>query len=576
MTCLFDGLDLAVLLVVKAGVVVLVALGTTRLLARAQAARRHAVWATAVVVILLLPLLSLLGRRVAIPVPAPRAKPVSTTPAANSHWAAGQPSGTTVREATQVRAPVWQVPWTVIAWGGYLAGVLLVLIPLGTGVWRAHRMARGATPIDSHRDWQRALKALTTPRMFSKVSLVTSSEIATPVTFGLLRPVVLLPDDVTTWSSRQLHDALVHEFAHVTRFDWGFQIIGVLTCALHWFNPLAWMAARRLELEAERACDERVVQRGASPHDYAEQLVALSRTRAAKQLHMTIALSRRSSLANRVNALLSYKESTMKSKLCLTVIAVVVTAAGLLLAPLEPVTATGYESARHAATLSPLMQAVIEGNVDDVSRIIGNGADANERVDGQGTPLILAAAYGHMEVAGLLIEAGADVNQSETKTPRDLMRTPLTAAARNGHRGIVEVLLDHGADIDAAPRGDATALMEAAQNGHEEIVALLIQKGADVNLIIEGDGNAMIASTRSGNVNIAKMIVRAGADVNAGVPGDGNALIAAVRSGNRKMVEYLMAQGADPSAYVPGDETALTAAAEAGDNELLRLMLNAD
>lgn len=573
-----ESLVLGLQLAVKASIVALVALICTRMLARSNAAARHAVWVTAVTVILFLPLLSLSSRKIAVPIPTSQRPSVETSVRLGPQQGAGENASNSAviswpgGERPEVTRPI---PWAGVVWGTYLIGVALVLLPFVLGLQRANAIARRASPVDRHHEWRNTLPGIGRSRFYSWVSLVTSREIEAPVTFGFLRPVVVLPQDVTAWSAQQRRDALAHEFAHVARCDWAVQVVGLLVTAMHWFNPLVWMVASRLALEAERACDERVVQLGASPHDYAEHLVALTRKCSNGYPPTTIAMSRDSFLASRVKSLLSQRRTGMKSRMLLTALAVTVTAGGLLLALLEPTTAARHRSARQAVTRSPLMEAVHDGDVDDVKQLIAGGADVNERHDGEGTPLILAATYGRDTIALLLIDAGADVNRSEVVAPRDLMRTPLTAAARNGHDGMVEQLLAKGAKIDAAPPGDATALMEAAKNDHPKIVSMLIRKGADVKRKIDGDGNAITAAARGGNVEIAKMMVAAGADVNASVPGDGNALIIAVRRGDRKMIDYLLSQGADPNAYVPGDESVMVAAAESGDTQLMRLLLDA-
>jgi hypothetical protein len=78
-----------------------------------------------------------------------------------------------------------------------------------------------------------------------------------------------------------------------------------MACAVHWFNPLAWMAARRLRAERERACDDHVLGTGASACDYAEHLVAVARRlRPAGRGTLGVAMAGRSAFAERVAALL--------------------------------------------------------------------------------------------------------------------------------------------------------------------------------------------------------------------------------------------------------------------------------
>jgi hypothetical protein len=126
-----------------------------------------------------------------------------------------------------------------------------------------------------------------------------------PMVWGAVRPVILLPAEATGWSADLQRDVLLHELAHVRRHDYLNQIVSRLACAVHWFNPLAWVAARRLRAERERACDDHVLGTGASACDYAEHLVAVARRlRPAGRGTLGVAMAGRSAFAERVAALL--------------------------------------------------------------------------------------------------------------------------------------------------------------------------------------------------------------------------------------------------------------------------------
>jgi beta-lactamase regulating signal transducer with metallopeptidase domain len=95
------------------------------------------------------------------------------------------------------------------------------------------------------------------------------------MTCGIIRPTILLPLDVETWSDEELRRALIHELEHVRRGDWASQCLARSVCAAYWFHPLVWMVWRRLRLEAERACMTRSSGR-AEPAAYADRLVLLA------------------------------------------------------------------------------------------------------------------------------------------------------------------------------------------------------------------------------------------------------------------------------------------------------------
>src|SRR2546430_16609728 len=96
------------------------------------------------------------------------------------------------------------------------------------------------------------------------------------MTWGFLRPVVLLPFDAATWPAERLRMVLIHEMGHVKRWDCLLQLLAHLARALYWINPLVWLATARLRVEQENACDDVVLAAGADAPDYAEHLLAVT------------------------------------------------------------------------------------------------------------------------------------------------------------------------------------------------------------------------------------------------------------------------------------------------------------
>ena len=96
-------------------------------------------------------------------------------------------------------------------------------------------------------------------------------------TWGIVRPAVLLPEDVDTWSAGRLRIVVTHELAHIKRLDWLVQIVAELARAAYWFNPLFWFLCRRLRAESELACDDVVLNSGCDAGDYATHLLELAR-----------------------------------------------------------------------------------------------------------------------------------------------------------------------------------------------------------------------------------------------------------------------------------------------------------
>jgi len=109
------------------------------------------------------------------------------------------------------------------------------------------------------------------------------------------------------WDDRQLRSVLLHELAHVKRCDVAAQWLIQIAVALHWFNPLVWIAAWRLHAEGERACDNLVLASGVRASEYAEHLlhVATKLSPACWVPACSLAMARPSRLEGRLNAVLN-------------------------------------------------------------------------------------------------------------------------------------------------------------------------------------------------------------------------------------------------------------------------------
>ncbi|HEU5321540.1 MAG TPA: M56 family metallopeptidase, partial [Methylomirabilota bacterium] len=205
-------------------------------------------------------------------------------------------------EVTPLRLPSWQA----LLFGIWLAGALAVLAVLAAAVlrvWRQHRLARPITDAS----WAALLDRLRAELDVRRpVELMAGGERAMPMTWGWRRPVVLLPAAAEAWPEARRRAVLLHELAHVTRRDYAAQLGAELVRALYWFNPLVWMAARKLRLESEHACDDQVLTAGARASDYAGDLLEIARSLRAARLTAPagLAMARPSQLAGRLLAVL--------------------------------------------------------------------------------------------------------------------------------------------------------------------------------------------------------------------------------------------------------------------------------
>jgi TonB family protein len=130
---------------------------------------------------------------------------------------------------------------------------------------------------------------------------------AMPLTWGILRPLVILPSASSDWPEIRRRIVLSHELAHIARGDWFLQVCAELARAFYWFHPLVWMAAERLRQESELACDDSVLNSGIQPWEYANQLLDLARSvqHSGRAWSSALAIARRSNLERRFAAMLN-------------------------------------------------------------------------------------------------------------------------------------------------------------------------------------------------------------------------------------------------------------------------------
>jgi ankyrin repeat protein len=273
---------------------------------------------------------------------------------------------------------------------------------------------------------------------------------------------------------------------------------------------------------------------------------------------------------------------------------------------LEPPEPAGASPAGAAALMQQLYDAVVEGDGVAVSRLLAAGADPNAWVPGrtaswemvQSTALCEAAGRGRLEVARLLLEAGADPSRAA-----DTGCTPLFIAASGGQLEVLRLLLVRGAAMDAVHRHDgATAFHSACYDNQPECVEALARAGCDVGLkdiggltgreIAEAKGHTAVVerlrAVVSEQLRAAQAAARAAPEPEpAAVVGDGGLaeqlLVAAALEGDGAAVARLLAAGTDPNASVAGQNpsgevfpsTALVMAATTGRLEEARLLLEA-
>lgn len=173
-----------------------------------------------------------------------------------------------------------------------------LLATIGLARWR-----RQASPLTSTH-WSGTLARIGFDHR--RLQVLESQDIKSPCTWGVIRPVLLLPTSGDAWPESSRRAALMHELAHIERRDALSILVARLACALYWYNPLVWIAAGRIRSLQERACDDAVLRAGATPSDYAQFLldVAARTSGVTRLVHASIGMTHESSLRTRIVAIL--------------------------------------------------------------------------------------------------------------------------------------------------------------------------------------------------------------------------------------------------------------------------------
>ncbi|MFB0564965.1 MAG: M56 family metallopeptidase [Candidatus Aminicenantaceae bacterium] len=159
----------------------------------------------------------------------------------------------------------------------WTAGLIFLLIRIFSGLYGAHRLTRQGKRISGslwHLLLQRFLNTISIKR---KVSLFSHAQVKAPLTWGVIKPVVIMPAEAGNWTKNQCSSALFHELSHIKRYDFLIKILARFICSLYWFNPLSWLVFRSMKNEQEKACDELVLKAGVKPSTYAADLLSIKK-----------------------------------------------------------------------------------------------------------------------------------------------------------------------------------------------------------------------------------------------------------------------------------------------------------
>ena len=494
----FTGAGPMLLVLAKATLLLVAAIVATYSLRRSTAGARHLVWLAALVGVLALPVLSripalqlgVLPSRLGqteLTVVGPVASPGTPAPDANTPARVGRATtpvptpekaeaaelpvgGIATTVATPTIAPSvdaniagWTYPVVTtlaIVWASVAFALLGWLIVGAIQVRRIVATARELTTPD----WTMPLCEVA-DRLDLEMPprLVLSDRIEMAFACRALAPTIVLPAAAESWTDDRRRAVLFHELAHVKRHDLLGHTLGRFACALYWFHPLVWTAAKNLRAESERACDDLVLSCGARPSEYAQHLLDMvTSVRNHGAPVMALPMARKKEFEGRMLAILDPAiRRASPGKLQAAGVIVSLAVLSLTVAAASPATATPRAS--EVATTETPQPTLAGGAINDSPKV-----EARPRMD----------------------QAPArDVNPNPTPTPSPTASPDPLARIVNGAAQLALNAIAPAIERAANQLGQAPA-----QAGDTAKITLLIR-------ILETDTDATVRRTAAWGLN---------------------------------------------------------------------------
>jgi beta-lactamase regulating signal transducer with metallopeptidase domain len=232
------------------GGLILIFAGLVLTVRRLNSGAKFAVWFCALIAIAALPLL---GRGL---------------------WSDGVSASVQATSRSVITLPV---SWALYMVGAWAVLAFWFLVGVGRGLWHLRMLRKSCAPVDASLLDVRLRETLARNCWKRPVTLCLSDQVQVPTAIGFVKPVVLIPGWVMQeLSAHELNQIVLHELAHLQRWDDWTNLAQKVVKAVFFFHPAVWWIEKRLSLEREIACDDVVLAETAEPRAYAECLAHLA------------------------------------------------------------------------------------------------------------------------------------------------------------------------------------------------------------------------------------------------------------------------------------------------------------
>ena len=619
---------------------ILGAVTAVALLSKVTASTKRLLWSAAIIVALLLPLTMVILPPINVPLGqtntatnvladiAVKAPAIDESNASNRSIVANniglEENAATSPIESQSRAPTSaptsvpprQLPIPSIILIGtvlWLVGALFLL----ANIWRQYKTTRAIKDNAESFVTQSANENEFTPVKPAGIPLLVSDDVATPLTVGIVKPVIILPQAACRWSADKLHCAVKHELAHVRGRDNLLRYCARVMCALYWFHPLVWYSARKLCEEQEKVADNAVLNQGVSPSVYAQNLLDIVKTLQGKTFDNPVGatMASYSFFPQRMRSILAESQNRQVlglRKTALTVIAILSCALPVTLLTTQnsraqqdseqPARSIDFaqETIRDAApsnTATAALQPFYDLDTQMTAAINKGDVDALVNFYTDDAVITTESDYRNEKYQGKKEIQNYWDTLVDTKIT---IRSQVEAVERDGDNA--EVSTRYWASIDTGIGklddffGGTTTTDWQLINGEWRIVNDLIHEPDYVaeekvqqivdnalssieNIDWEEFGKSMATLGTEIAENFTKSFGNGDWDWNwdgndwSGNKSSNNPLLNAVESGNPKSVKALLENGADANSKKAFGRSALYLACEKGNEEIVQLLL---
>jgi beta-lactamase regulating signal transducer with metallopeptidase domain len=478
-----------VLLLIKATLILVAALGITLAMQRASAGARHLVWLVTLVALVLIPVLTAWAPLRLEILPAAATQPSVGTPLVLEAPSSADPAPRVVLPPpTNAPAPSLGAPAPVtssevadglmsalrnaslwsIALGLWAIIAAAILLSLTWSSLVVRRLVRRSHALDDQ-SWMTPLWEVSDRMGLAEPPrLLLSPDAKMPFACGLATPTIVLPAECESWSQERRLAVLLHELAHVRRRDLAGHTLGRLVCAVYWFHPLVWTAARKLRDESERACDDLALSCGTRATDYAEHLLDIvTSVRRETTPMVALAMARRKEFEGRMLAILDpeLRHSTPSRRQSAALIGALVLISVLIGAATPAPASARQAAARQAASPDTAHEAIVLAApaVSDsiqASLDVANDAPRHERMTERTHERVVQ--HTSKSVSTTVSTATSNALDSSAERAGNALGGLVTTVIEKVVPGAVSVGLDAGA---RALRVTAQDLMKDAPKG---------------------------------------------------------------------------------------------------------------